>query len=128
MSKAEFVELIKKRTKQLAVDIILFYNKIQKTDATRVIGKQLIRSATSTAANYRAACISRSQKEFYSKMSIVVEEADETLFWLEILKDANLASEELLTPLLDETLEIVKIVSKARKSTSRDYNIISLTH
>ena len=120
MSKTEFVELIKKRTKQLAVDIILFYNKIQKTDATRVIGRQLIRSATSTAANYRAACISRSQKEFFSKMSIVVEEADETLFWLEILKDANLASEELLTPLLNETLEIVKIVSKARKSAGKN--------
>ncbi len=120
MSKIEFVELLKKRTKQLAVDIIHFYNKIQKTDATRVIGRQLIRSATSTAANYRAACVSRSQKEFYSKMSIVVEEADETLFWLEVLKDANLASEELLTPLLEETLEIVKIVSKARKSTTRN--------
>lgn len=120
MDKAEFVELLRKRTKQLAVDIILFYNKIQKTDATRVIGRQLIRSVTSTAANYRAACVSRSQREFYSKMSIVVEEADETLFWLEILKDTNLASEELLKPLLDETLEIVKIVSKARKSTSRN--------
>ena len=126
MSKTEFVELIKKRTKQLAVDIILFYNKIQKTDATRVIGRQLIRSATSTAANYRAACISRSQKEFFSKMSIVVEEADETLFWLEILKDANLASEELLTPLLNETLEIVKIVSKARKSAGKNWITIAL--
>ena len=91
MEKEEFVELLKKRTKQLAVDVILFYDKIQKTDATRVIGRQLIRSATSTAANYRAACISRSQKEFFSKMSIVVEEADETLFWLELLKELFLS-------------------------------------
>jgi four helix bundle protein len=53
-------------------------------------------------------------------MSIVVEEVDETLFWLEVLKDTNLASEELSKPLLDETLEIVKIVSKARKSTARN--------
>ncbi|WP_445957016.1 four helix bundle protein [Yeosuana sp.] len=117
MEKEEFVELLKKRTKQLAVDVILFYDKIQKTDATRVIGRQLIRSATSTAANYRAACISRSQKEFFSKMSIVVEEADETLFWLELLKDTKFSSEEQLKPLMHETLEILKIVSKARKNS-----------
>ena len=116
MDKFEFIELLKKRTKQLAVDVILFYDKLQKTDTTRVIGRQLIRSVTSTAANYRAACISRSQKEFFSKMSIVVEEADETLFWLEILKDSNLVSEEQLSPLMEETLEIIKIVSKARKN------------
>jgi four helix bundle protein len=61
---------------------------MSKTDSSRIIGKQLIRSVTSTAANYRAACLSRSKKEFYSKISIVVEEADETLFWLEILKDS----------------------------------------
>ncbi|MEZ4817405.1 MAG: four helix bundle protein [Flavobacteriaceae bacterium] len=118
MEKSEFVEVLKERTKKLAVNCILFYGKINKTDTTRVIGKQLIRSATSTAANYRAACISRSKKEFFSKISIVVEEADETLFWLEILKDSGLASEEDLKPLLVETLEIVKIVSKARKNVS----------
>lgn len=117
MSKAEFITELKQRTKQLAVDIILLYDKIKKTDSTRVIGKQLIRSATSTAANYRAACIARSQREFFAKMSIVVEEADETLFWLEILKDANLVSEEKLNPLMTEALEILKIVSKARKSS-----------
>lgn len=118
MEKSEFVEALKKRTKQFAVDCITFYDKINKTDATRVIGKQLIRSATSTAANYRAACIARSKKEFFSKISIVVEEADETLFWLEILKDSGLTTEVSLKPLLLEALEIVKIVSKARKNAS----------
>ena len=117
MSKEEFVENLKKRTKKLAIDIILFYDKIQKTDATRVIGRQLIRSSTSTAANYRAACISRSEKEFFAKMSIVVEETDETSFWLEILKDANLASAEQIQALHNEAIEILKIVSKARKNT-----------
>ena len=116
MEKSEFVQKLKNRTKNLAVDVILFYNEIQKTEATRVIGRQLIRSVTSTSANYRAACIARSQKEFFAKMSIVVEEADETLFWLEILKDTNLASEEKLIPLMNEALEILKIVSKARKN------------
>lgn len=117
MNKTDFIESIKNRTKQLAVDIILLYNQIQKTDATRVIGKQLIRSSTSVAANYRAACIARSQKEFFAKMSIVTEEADETLFWLELLKDSKLASEDQLRPLMKEALEIVKIVSKARKNS-----------
>jgi len=118
MNKIEFVESIKKRTKQLAVKIIIFYNNLNKTDSTIIIGKQLIRSVTSTAANYRAACLSRSKKEFYSKISIVVEEADETLFWLEILKDSKLAKMENLNPLINESLEIVKIVSKARKNTN----------
>ncbi len=117
MNKSEFIESIKNRTKQLAVNTILLYNQIQKTDATRVIGKQLIRSVTSTAANYRAACIARSQKEFFAKMSIVSEEADETLFWLELLQDTKLASEEQLKPLMKEALEIAKIVSKARKNS-----------
>ena len=115
--KLEFIEKIKARTKQLAVDVVLFYDGIKKTDAVRVIGRQLIRSATSTAANYRAACVARSQREFFSKMSIVVEEADETLFWLEMLRDTRFASEQQLKPLLVENLEILKIVSKARKNS-----------
>ncbi len=116
MDKAEFVELIKKRTKQLALDSIKLNDKIKKTDSSRVIGRQLIRSSTSVAANYRAACIARSKKEFFSKISIVVEEADETFFWLEMLRDAHFASTEELTPLINESLEILKIVSKARKN------------
>lgn len=116
--KSEFIEQLKKRTKQLAIDVILFYDEIKKTEATRIMGRQLIRYVTSTAANYRAACVARSQKEFFSKMSIVVEEADETLFWMEMLRDTKFASKEELKPLLDENLEILKIVSKARKNAS----------
>ncbi|RNC87711.1 MAG: four helix bundle protein [Winogradskyella sp.] len=118
MDKSEFIEQLKNRTKKLAVDIILFYDKVNKTDAIRIIGRQLIRSVTSTAANYRAACIARSQKEFFSKMSIVVEEADETLFWLELLEESNFASQLELKPFKDEALEILKIVSRARKNVS----------
>lgn len=119
--KSEFIEKLKNRTKQLAVDVVLFYDKIQKTDAIRVIGRQLIRSSTSTAANYRAACVARSQREFFAKMSIVVEEADETLFWLEMLRDTKFASKDQLQPLMDENLEILKIVSKARKNTKTNH-------
>ena len=119
--KSEFIEKLKNRTKQLAVDVVLFYDKIQKTDAIRVIGRQLIRSSTSTASNYRAACVARSQREFFAKMSIVVEEADETLFWLEMLRDTKFASKDQLQPLMDENLEILKIVSKARKNTKTNH-------
>jgi len=120
MNKIEFIESIKNRTKTLAVDIIIYYNSMKKTDATFIVGKQLIRSVTSTAANYRAACLARSKKEFYSKISIVVEEADETLFWLEILNETKLARKQTLEPFIAESLEILKIVSKARKNTNFD--------
>ncbi|NJN50060.1 MAG: four helix bundle protein [Polaribacter sp.] len=118
MEKSEFVESIKSRTKKLALDVIFVFDSSKKTDSSIVIGKQLIRSITSVAANYRAACISRSQKEFFAKISILVEEADEALFWLEMLRDANFISKEKVQPLMDETLEILKIVSKARKNVN----------
>jgi len=65
--KSEFIEKVKTRTKQLAVDLVLFYDQMKKTDSTRIMGKQMIRSVTSTAANYRAACVARSQREFFQK-------------------------------------------------------------
>ena len=117
MNRIQFIEEFKKRTKALSVAIILFYDKLEKTDAMRIVGRQIIKSATSTAANYRAACIARSDREFFAKMSIVTEEADETLFWLEVMEDANMADLELIKPLKQEALEISKVVSSARKST-----------
>jgi len=119
MDKIQFIEAFKKRTKALSVAIILFYDNLKKTDTIRIVGKQIIRSATSTAANYRAACIARSDREFFAKMSIVTEEADETLFWLEVMEEASLADVKLIKPLKQEALEISKIVSSARKSTKR---------
>ncbi len=117
MNRIQFIEEFKKRTKALSVAIILFYDKLEKTDAMRIVGRQIIKSATSTAANYRAACIARSDREIFAKMSIVTEEADETLFWLEVMEDANMADLELIKPLKQEALEISKVVSSARKST-----------
>lgn len=114
--KSTFIENFKNRTKKLSVDIILMYNELKKTEATRVIGYQIIKSATSTAANYRASCIARSKKEFFSKISITVEEADETVFWLKVLKDSELAAKSTIDHLLIEAIEISKVVSKARKN------------
>lgn len=117
MDKIGFITQFKKRTKTFAAEVVMFYDTLPMDGSTQVMGRQLIRSATSTAANYRAACISRSDKEFYPKMSIVVEEADETLFWLELFEETKKQPVEKLRPLMDESLEILKIVSKARKNT-----------
>ena len=111
-----FAEEFKKRTKQFALRIIRLHQNLPKTEEARVIGKQLLRSATSVGANYRAACRARSLAEYHSKLSIVVEEADETAFWLELLIEANIVLESRLNNLLTEINEILKIVAKARKT------------
>ena len=78
-------EELKARTMQFAIRIVRVFKGLPRGDEARIIGKQLLRSGTSVAANYRAVCRSRSRAEFISKMSVVVEEADETVFWLELL-------------------------------------------
>ena len=98
------------------------YSKLQKSDEIRIIGKQLIRSSTSVAANFRAACRARSKKEYYSKLCICVEEADETLFWLEILIDADLVKEIRLKKLMDESTELLKILASTRKKAKQALN------
>ena len=91
-----FNEDLRERTKIFAVRIIKMYSILKKTDEIRIIGKQLLRSGTSVAANFRAVCRARSDKERFAKLSIVVEEADETLFWLEILEETELIEAEKL--------------------------------
>ena len=76
-----------------------------------------MRSATSVAANYRAACRARSTREFFAKISIVIEEADETLFWLELLEETNIISPEKLSLLKSDISEVLKITATARKNT-----------
>ena len=107
-------DVFQKRTKQLAVSVIQLYGKLRKSDELRIIGKQLIRSATSTAANYRAVIRARSDAEKFSKLSVVVEEADETLFWLEILDECQLATNFDLSKLKSEATEIVKVMAAYR--------------
>lgn len=74
----------------------------------------MIRSGTSVAANFRAACRGRSKAEYFSKICIVVEEADETQFWLEMLRDSNLSNENNLNPFLKEISEIVAITTSIK--------------
>jgi four helix bundle protein len=116
--KELFIEKMKKRTKQFAVDVIGFCDSLKTSKASSVIIYQLVKAATSTGANYRAACRARSKKEFFSKICIVVEEADESEYWLEVIKDARLLKEsDKLNGLLNEVVEIIKITSKAKNST-----------
>jgi len=83
--KETFIKKLKLKTKTFAIDTINFCNNLPQSMATRNVCFQLIRSATSTGANYRAACRGRSKAEFFSKLSITIEEADESQYWLEII-------------------------------------------
>ncbi len=120
MDKIEFAEIFKKRTKQLAIDTIIFSESIQKNESARIICRQLIRSSTSGAANYRAACRERSQAEIFSKLSIVVEQGDE-FFWLELIEESNIFTydKEKHTSLTKEMTEIVKVMARARKNSKK---------
>lgn len=113
-----FIEKMKKRTKQFAVDVLEFCDSLKTNKASSVIIYQLVKAATSTGTNYRAACRARSKKEFFSKICIVVEEADESEYWQEVIKDARLSKEsDKLNGLLNEVVEIIKITSKAKNYT-----------
>jgi four helix bundle protein len=90
MSRVERAWELQDRTKKFALRIISAFSRLPKKDEARVIGRQFLRSGTSVAANYRAACRARSAADFISKINIVVEETDETLFWLELVIEANL--------------------------------------
>jgi four helix bundle protein len=101
---------LKARTRQFAVRVIRLYRALRRSEEARVIGKQLLRSGTSIGANYRAACRARSKAEFVAKLGIVLEEADETVFWLELLPEVGLTPLELITPLIKEANELVSIL------------------
>ena len=120
MEKVEFVQLMQRRTKDMALRVIRLFRSLPKTDEARIIGRQLLRSATSVAANYRAVCRARSQAEYFAKLSIVVEETDETLFWMELLVEADIVSTTKIQNLMTETTELLAIFSTARKNTSAD--------
>jgi four helix bundle protein len=122
-NKEAFAEALRARTKVASLRIIRLYQPLPRTGEAAVIGKQLLRAATSVAANYRAACRGRSGAEWYAKICICVEEADETQFWLELLGDAEIFPKAKLTSLEQEYLEIVSILAAARKSyKSRSVN------
>lgn len=116
--RTDFAEVIRNRTKKFVVDNIRFYRTLPKTEEAKIIGRQLLRSSSSVGANYRAACRARSKAEFHSKLSIVVEEADESLFWMEVLVEAEVVKQSELAYLTDEANQILKIAAASRKTVS----------
>jgi four helix bundle protein len=100
---------LKARTKPFAINVVGFVEGLNRNTTVDVLGKQLIRSATSVAANYRSACRSRSKAEFASKIGIVEEEADETLFWLEMLIGCKKSTSEAVKPMMDEAEQLLRI-------------------
>ena len=106
----------KARTKKLAVAIIKQMDKLPKSRAADVVAKQIIRSGTSIGANYRAACRAKSTADMINKMKIVEEESDETMYWIEILADAELAPKEQIRDLYKETSEILAMTIASIKT------------
>jgi four helix bundle protein len=100
---------LKQGTKQFALRIIRLYRSLPATDEARILGKQLLRSGTSVGANYRAACRARSKAEFIAKLGIVLEEADETVVWLELLVESGVGSRERMQPLVKKADELTSV-------------------
>jgi four helix bundle protein len=112
---------LRDRTKQFALRIIRYYYVLpRRAHEAQIIGKQLLRSGTSVGANYREACRARSDSKFISKAGIVIQELDETAYWLELLFDAKINDGSELKTLISETNELIaiftSIVKKVRKN------------
>jgi len=115
-------EELKKRTKNFGLNTIKLVESLPSTQAGRVIGNQLLRSALSVGANYRAACRGRSKADFISKVGITIEEADESQHWLEMLVEAGIVSPDKLKPLMQEANELVAILTASAKTARENLN------
>ena len=109
-------EALRNRTKRLALRIIRLFRSLPRSPEAQVLGKQLLRAGTSVGANYRAAGRARSRAEFVAKIGIVVEEADEVVFWLECLTESGIVRPELLSDLLEEANQLVAIFAAAQRT------------
>ena len=112
-------EELRNRTKRFALRIIRLFRYLPRTTEAQVLGKQLLRSGTSVGANYRAAGRARSKAEFISKMGIVVEEVDETVFWIECLIESEIVKPDLLAELLAEANELTAIFAASQRTARR---------
>jgi len=116
--KIAYREELNARLRRFALNLIELSKQTSFNSVSKVLMNQLLRSRTSVYANYRAACRARSKAEFFGKLSIVVEEADETEMWLDLVIASKVNESDLAKSLYNESLEILKIMSKARKSLS----------
>ncbi|HEV3277097.1 MAG TPA: four helix bundle protein [Terriglobia bacterium] len=109
-------EELRSRTKQFAIRVVKLYRALPRTREAQVLGTQVLRSGTSVAANYRAVCRARSKAEFVSKMGVVVEEADETVFWLELLVETEIVTGDRMKKLLGEANELLAIFAASQRT------------
>jgi len=112
-------EKLRQRTKAFALRIIKVFRSLPHEEDARILGRQVLRSGTGVAANYRAACRSRSKAEFVAKIGVVVEETDETIFWIELLLEAGIVPADKLHGLLAEANELVRIFSASHRTARR---------
>src|SRR5436309_12768138 len=112
-------QVLKTRTKQFALRVLKVFRAVPKSEEGRVVGRQLLRSGTSVGANYRAVCRARSKKEFISKLNIVVEEADETMFWLELLIEGGILALRRLEKLIAEANELLAIFAASMRTAKK---------
>jgi four helix bundle protein len=117
-SNFAFGEALKKRSKEFALRTVRMFQSLPKSAEAQIMGKQALRSATSVAANYRAACRARSGAEFVAKIGIALEEADETQFWLELLEESGIVASNRLVCLKQEAGELTALLTSIRKSAS----------
>jgi len=108
--------LDRERTKKFAIRIIRLFKALPKSAEAQIIGKQLLRSGTSVAANYRAVCRARSKAEFIARIGIVAEEADESAFWLELIEETKILNATQLQEISKEARELAAIFSASQKT------------
>jgi four helix bundle protein len=113
---------LKDRTKAFAIRIVKMFRSLPKEPDAQVIGKQVLRSGTSVGANYRAACRARSHAEFLAKMGVVVEEADETVYWLELLAATQSLKPERLDQIRNEAEQLTAIFTAAKETARHNRN------
>jgi four helix bundle protein len=112
-------EEMRRRTKQFTLRVMNVVAALPDTAAGRVIAHQLMKAGSSVGANYRAVCRARSRKDFINKLGVVIEEADESAYWLEVIGEGSVLKSTLIGPLLQEANEIVAILTAARKTAIR---------
>jgi four helix bundle protein len=109
-------EELRERTKQFAIRIIRLFRALPNNADAQIVGKQLLRCGTSVAANYRAVRLARSKAEFIARLGVVAEEADESVFWLEMIEESKMLNPKLLEEIMKEARELAAIFSASLKT------------
>lgn len=120
LDKEQFIELTYHRIRSFSLRCVRVFRSLPERDFVALhYGKQLVRSSSSSAINYRAVRRSRSQNEFFAKLSVTIEELDESIGWLEMLVFAEIVTQDKLKELIEEGTQLLKILATARKNTAK---------